>query len=242
MTSTEQTPDDLLLRPAAPDDAPAVAEVVLRARAHAPMPPGVHTEDEVRDWIAGRVLAGDVWVAEAAGTVVAMMELSGAWLDQLYVVPEYAGRGVGSALVDVAKSLRPGGFGLWVFVENEPARSFYAHRGLVELESTDGTGNEEGAPDLRMVWPGEDPVTCLRGQIDEIDTELALLLARRIALTRAVQRFKPVPGHAGRDLARESEIAQRMASRAPGLGAEHFRRIMHEVIGVGLDLAEQDRG
>ena len=78
----------------------------------------------------------------------------------------------------------------------------------------------------------------LRSQVDEVDDELAVLLARRAALTSAIQRYKTVPGHAGRDPGREAEIAARMARHAPTLGEAGLRRIMHEVIGVSLDAAD----
>jgi hypothetical protein len=50
------------------------------------------------------------------------------------------------------KTLRPDGFGLWVFTSNTPARAFYAGHGFVETERTDGSDNEEHAPDVRMEW------------------------------------------------------------------------------------------
>ncbi len=235
MTSTEA---DLHLRPATPDDALALAAVHIASRRGAvpAMPPPVHTDDETRDWVR-EWLAGrdEVWVAEVAGAAVGYARLSPGWLDDLYVLPEHSGRGIGGALLDVAKSLRPDGFALWVFESNKPARSFYRRRGLVELEHTDGSGNEEQAPDLRMAWPGTDPMAYLRAQVDEVDDDLALVLGRRAALTAAIQGFKDVPGHAGRDAEREAEIAQRMARRAPALGGTGLRRIMHEVITVSLD-------
>jgi chorismate mutase len=76
--------------------------------------------------------------------------------------------------------------------------------------------------------------------VDEVDDELAVLLARRAALTAAIQRFKDVPGHAGRDPDRETEIATRMAHHAPGLGVAGIRRIVHEIITVSLDAAARD--
>jgi chorismate mutase len=85
-----------------------------------------------------------------------------------------------------------------------------------------------------MAWPGTDPVTYLRRQIDEVDDELALLLARRFALTAAVQGFKERGGQPGRDPGREREIADRMAAHAPGLGTEPIARIMHTVISESL--------
>lgn len=239
MTST-----DLSLRPASPDDADRIARLYSEARVAAvpSMPPAVHTPEEDRAWLAGR-LAGDAegWVAERGPHLVGYLLLTRGWLDHLFVDPAETGAGVGTALLEVAKAVRPDGFGLWVFESNEGARRFYRRHGLVELERTDGSGNEEGSPDVRMVWPGRSPMDFLRGQMDEVDAELAAVVARRVALTSAIQGFKETPGHAGRDPARETEIAERMARLAPALDAEAWRRVMHEVISVSLDAAEADR-
>jgi GNAT superfamily N-acetyltransferase len=118
------------------------------------MPPGVHPEHEVRAWLARRLAEDEVWVAELRGTVVGYARFTATWLDDLFVLPEAQGEGVGGALLDLVKSLRPDGFSLWVFEVNEGARAFYARHGLVEREHTDGSGNEEQAPDIRMEWPG----------------------------------------------------------------------------------------
>ncbi|NGZ99985.1 GNAT family N-acetyltransferase [Nocardioides sp. W3-2-3] len=148
------TATDLLLRPATPEDASAVAEVHLRARAASPMPPAGHPDEEVRAWLASRIGGGDeVWVA-VTDRVVGYARFTRTWLDDLYVVPEAAGQGVGSALLDLVKARLGPGFGLWVFVSNTPARAFYAARGLVETERTDGSGNAERAPDIALTWPG----------------------------------------------------------------------------------------
>jgi GNAT superfamily N-acetyltransferase len=152
VTPTE--PAEVLLRPATADDADAIARVHLEARSAAPMPPLVHPEDDVRRWLGERLAVDEAWVAEAAGEVVGYARFTATWLDDLYVLPTHAGAGIGSALLDLVKSLRPAGFQLWVFEMNAPARRFYARRGLVERERTDGSANEERAPDVRMEWPG----------------------------------------------------------------------------------------
>jgi len=108
------------------------------------------------------------------------------WLEALYVDPQHTGEGIGAALLDLVKSLRPNGFCLWVFQSNTGARRFYTDRGLVELEHTDGSANEERSPDLRMAWPGAAPRDFFRSLIEEIDGEAAVLLARREALTAAL--------------------------------------------------------
>jgi uncharacterized glyoxalase superfamily protein PhnB len=73
------------------------------------------------------------------------------WIDHLYVDPDSTGRGVGSQLVAVAKTLRPSGVHLWTFESNTRARRFYERHGFVAVERTDGD-NEEGAPDVRYQW------------------------------------------------------------------------------------------
>src|SRR3546814_11564162 len=86
-------------------------------------------------------------------------------LDALYGDPAAQRGGIGTALLEVATSLRPDGFGLWVFESNHPARSFYRQHGLVALERTDGADNEERSPDIRMAWLGEQTLVFLRNQI-----------------------------------------------------------------------------
>ena len=152
MTSTESSTEAVALRPATDQDAEGVVQVHLRSRAAAAMPPGIHTDDEVRSWLTGRLQEDEVWIAESDGRTAAYARFTDTWLDDLYVDPAYAGQGLGSALLDLVKVLRPEGFGLWVFEMNMPARAFYARRGLVEVERTDGSGNEEKEPDIRMEW------------------------------------------------------------------------------------------
>jgi GNAT superfamily N-acetyltransferase/chorismate mutase len=230
---------DLVLRPAEPEDAESVAAVHLAARAAAAMPPGVHSDDEVRAWLAGRLREDEVWLAEVEGSVVGYARMTDTWLDDLYVVPDHAGAGVGSALLDLVKARRPRGFCLWVFEMNGPARRFYEHHGLVELEHTDGSGNEERSPDLRMAWPGNDPLAFFRAMIDDVDAVLGDLLARRAALTAAVQAHK---SDRTRDLQRERQIAEAMAERAPALGPDRLARIVHVIITESLDAAGVQEG
>ncbi|GAA4694088.1 hypothetical protein GCM10023226_35210 [Nocardioides nanhaiensis] len=236
---------DLVIRPAHDGDAAALAGIHVAARRAAPMPDPVHPDAVVHEHLAraiARAGSGDggrggheVWVAqEARGRVVGYLRLDDAWLEDLYVHPAAAGAGVGSALLGLAQAARPAGFSLWVFESNAPARAFYARHGLVELERTDGSENEEQAPDVRMAWSGVDPVGYLRGLIDDVDEQLGRLLARRAALTAAVQPHKRSPG---RDLARERAIAVAMAAHAPGLGVERLERIVHTVITESLAAA-----
>jgi chorismate mutase len=194
----------------------------------------------VRAWVAGLLERPALWVATTGpGAVVGFLHLGGDWLDQLFVHPDHQGRGVGTALVELATALRPRGFGLRVHQANTRARAFYARCGLIELEHTDGSSYSDGSPDVQMAWLGEDPLAYLRRRIDEVDAEVAVLLARRVALTAAVQERKEVGGLAGRDLRREQEIVERMARRVPELGADRIARVMHTVIEESLAAWEQ---
>src|SRR5581483_4521092 len=69
--------------------------------------------------------------------------VSGDWLSHLYVHPDAIGTGVGHALFEHVKTLRPGGFDFWVFQQNARARQFYEEHGAVAVEFTDGSANEE---------------------------------------------------------------------------------------------------
>jgi GNAT superfamily N-acetyltransferase len=144
------------IRRAEARDAIAVADVLIRSRraATGSIPAAVHTDDETRDWIGMVVIPErEVWLAESAvGEVVAMMVLDGGWIDQLYVDPAWTGKGIGTRLVELAKSRRPAGLQLWTFVTNAGARRFYERHGFVAVETTDGSHNEEAEPDIRFVW------------------------------------------------------------------------------------------
>lgn len=229
---------ELALRPATAADLPALAEIHLAARrcAGEAFPPDVHGDDDVRAWVAGWDLTSyDVWLAARGDAVAGYARWTRSWLDDLYVHPDHQGRGVGTALFETVTAHRPEGFCLWVFESNAPARAFYRRHGCLELERTDGSANEERAPDIRVAWPGPDPLAFLRGLIDEADLVLGDVLARRTALTRAVQAVKPT---SQRDPVREAEVARRVAAVVPELGEHRVARIVDVIIAQSLDAAD----
>lgn len=253
---------DLVLRPAVRADVPAIHAVFVRASAGPGQPPERRTAEEVRAWSDGLVVPPlQTWVAQeggqsgvqsggqssgrGSGEVVGFVTLRDAWVTLLFVDPDRVRAGVGSALIELVKGLRPDGFGLRVHQANHGARAFYRHAGLVELERTDGGAHLDGSPDVQLAWLGQDPLAYLRGRIDEVDDELAVLLARRVALTAAVQDHKVArgaqAGASGRDEAREAEIVARMARHVPGLDRSRLARVMHTVIAESL-AAWESRG
>ena len=141
------------IRRAGSEDAEAVADVFIAARK--PMLaylPDLHTEEDIRGWIARVVASKEVWVAEDDGTVRGFSSLEDDLLGHLYVDPRFQNRGIGTALLDQAKSQRREGLRLWVFQQNTGARRLYERNGFDVLELKDGSGNEEGVPDALYGW------------------------------------------------------------------------------------------
>ncbi|MEU6572897.1 GNAT family N-acetyltransferase [Streptomyces sp. NPDC046805] len=149
----------VVLRRAAASDAAAAADVWLRSFAAAlPTVVRPRSDDEVRDHIRDVVVPlRETWVAEVAdrggmGGIVGLMVLDGDLLSQLYLAPEWRGRGIGDRFVALAKRRSPRGLTLWTFQVNKPAHRFYERHGFVAVEFTDGSANEEREPDVRYVW------------------------------------------------------------------------------------------
>lgn len=117
------------------------------------IPPIVGTAEGVRTWLANRLASQDeVWLVHDDLGIAALMILEPGWIDQLYVRPDLVRRGIGSSLVNFAKSQLPGGIQLWTFQSNSPAQSFYERHGFTAVEVTDGQSNQEKAPDIRYQW------------------------------------------------------------------------------------------
>ncbi|MEY9857832.1 ribosomal protein S18 acetylase RimI-like enzyme [Catenulispora sp. GAS73] len=147
--------DGLVLRRATDSDATGVADVWLRSFAAAlPTVRRAHDDADVRGFFADVVVPHhETWVADDGGTVVGLLVLDdGQELEQLYLDPSWRGRGLGDRFVDLAKRRRPDGLGLWTFQVNLAAQRFYRRHGFVEVERTDGAGNEEREPDVRFIW------------------------------------------------------------------------------------------
>ena len=139
------------MRRAEPDDGPAIAEVWLRSRLAAEVPPPAHNDDEVRGWVREVLLPScEVWVAVEGDEIVGMMALDGEWVEQLYIDPDHQRRGLGARLLGVAQAARDS-LALWTFESNLAAQRFYEAHGFTRsgLPSAD---NEERAPAVCYRW------------------------------------------------------------------------------------------
>jgi ribosomal protein S18 acetylase RimI-like enzyme len=143
-----------MIRRARPEDADAIGETFTAAlETLLTFLPNLHTRAEHRHFINEIVpVDHQIWVAEDEGRVVALAAVGESTLGHIYVHPDFQGRGLGTALLDKTKALRPDGFTLWTFPANEQACRFYERHGLRAIEYGDGSGNEEGVPDVRYEW------------------------------------------------------------------------------------------
>jgi len=113
---------------------------------------GLHTPAEDRWFFRERLFVTcQVWGAEDHTELLGIIAFREGWIDQLYVLPTAQRRGIGTDLLDVAKS-KFARLQLWTFQRNAQARRFYESRGFVLVEETDGAGNEEREPDARYLW------------------------------------------------------------------------------------------
>jgi putative acetyltransferase len=135
-------------------------EAVVRLNRHVrrtcfPDLPDLHGPEEDLAFFRNEVFPVSViWLAEAAGELVGFAAVSEGWLDHLYVDPAWHGRGIGSALLQMAKDGNAQ-LDLWTFQANVQARRFYEHRGFRLVELTDGSANEEETPDAHYRWVGD---------------------------------------------------------------------------------------
>lgn len=146
-----------VLRPATEADAPALAAILSDWIDATPWMPRRHSRLEERGFVLRLIREMTVTVAMAPGATGGPARPRGflarrdGFIHALYLAPQARRRGLGRRLLDAAKAEAPA-LELWVFQANAPARAFYRAQGFAEAESGDGSGNDEGLPDLRLVW------------------------------------------------------------------------------------------
>jgi len=102
-----------------------------------------------------------VLMDKSSSTVAGFMALTPGSLDHLYINVEYQGRGLGSKLLNEAKSQSPQGLELYTFQKNERAQKFYEARGfsVIELGFAEAATNpwaasQDELADIKYKWFG----------------------------------------------------------------------------------------
>lgn len=112
---------------------------------------GVHTPQEDRAFFRDQAFSkSEVW-GTIDEQIIGFIAFHEDWIGQLYILLDRQGKGVGRALLHIAKS-RSASLLLWTFKGNGPARQFYERNGFVAVEETDGSRNEEHEPDILYRW------------------------------------------------------------------------------------------
>lgn len=146
----------MTLRQLALDDMDQAAAVHRAAFDDAlPTLTGLHTPEEDRWFFRERMFTTcELWGSFDDQQLVGIIAFREGWIDQLYVLPSAQRRGIGTALLQIAKERFPS-LSLWTFQRNTNARRFYEGHGFVRVEETDGSGNEEKEPDVLYAWSAE---------------------------------------------------------------------------------------
>lgn len=153
-TGDATPPIQATLRRATAADSGTVADVLITSRlALLPFAPSVHPPEEVRAWVAAHLIpSSQVTVAEVDHTIVGVLATStqadASWIEQLYLLPEWVNRGIGSQLLAHAHAELERPIRLYTFQANTLARRFYENHGYVAIQFTDGRANEERCPDV----------------------------------------------------------------------------------------------
>ena len=139
----------MILRDATEADLPALALIMGDWVLETPWMPKLHSREEDL-WFLGHLRERGI-LRVAGEAPLEFLARQGGEVDALYLAPEVRGQGIGAALLNEAKAAEPV-LRLWTFQANAGARAFYAREGFVEIEQTDGAGNDEGLPDVRLEW------------------------------------------------------------------------------------------
>jgi putative acetyltransferase len=118
------------------DDASRLFEI--RRKSIVELAPPAISIGEAEAWATQLTLSGmerklrelEIWIAELGGVVAGWGAIRGDYLEGLYTAPEYAGQGVGAALLDRLEGLMRGRGVHAVRAEaSSNARGFYLRRG-----------------------------------------------------------------------------------------------------------------
>ena len=146
----------IVIRPCEAEDIEAAVRVWERARWDAQQP---HMVERVRYTHEGNVEhfrdvvvhENDVWLAVVDGDVVGLLTFGDDIVRQIHVDPARQRMGVGTALMDHAKALMPGGITLSTFQGNTKSRSFYERSGFRAVEFG-VSPHPENEPDVTYAW------------------------------------------------------------------------------------------
>lgn len=137
------------IRPMAPDDLQAVAEIWLTANTDA------HTFIPAQYWqsnyepVKSQLAQAEIYLYETAGSIQGFIGLTGCYIAGIFVKKRARSHGIGTALLHHTKTLKPA-LTLSVYEKNTAAIRFYQQEGFqIQSRDTDPAVNET---EFHMTW------------------------------------------------------------------------------------------
>ncbi|NQW00509.1 MAG: GNAT family N-acetyltransferase [Rhodospirillales bacterium] len=131
--------DQFSLRPVTTSDYDALAKLWLASWQSTGLAvAALANAEELRGRIPAELANGwDVTVGVVGPRLVGFLAIkpADAWLDQLFVAPDFQGKGFGRRLLAHAKETMPNGFSLFAAVDYAKADAFYLRSGLVKTKT-----------------------------------------------------------------------------------------------------------
>lgn len=142
-----------LLRPGRALDAGRLGAILTAGGIDKPWKPYLHSGAEDIAFVGRMIDRGWITVAARADTdePLGFLALDDSYVHALFVAGSHRSRGVGGALVAMAKA-RCDSLTLWTFQANTGAQRFYLREGFSESGRTDGRDNDERLPDVQFRW------------------------------------------------------------------------------------------
>jgi ribosomal protein S18 acetylase RimI-like enzyme len=143
-----------VIRAAQPTDAGAVGAILSQFIDTTDWMPRLYSRAQDLGFAGLMVDRGWVSVIEPQGQgtgIAGFLAMDAGYVHALYVACGQRGLGWGRRLLDHAKS-GAARLELRTFAENGDAQRFYVREGFHEAGRGDGTQNDEGLPDILLVW------------------------------------------------------------------------------------------
>jgi len=143
-----------VIRRAHPTDAGAVGAILSQFIDLTDWMPRLYSRAQELGFAGTMIDRGWVTVIEPEGEgqgIAGFLAMDNGFIHALYIARDWRGQGLGQSLLDDAKTLSSR-LELRTFQHNHAAQRFYVRAGFQEVGRGDGADNDEGLPDVQMVW------------------------------------------------------------------------------------------
>lgn len=134
-----------------PADAVALAGIMSDWVHETEWMPVLHSREDDLRFVADLLGTHHLRVARSGSNPLGFLARQGGLVQALHVATAARGQGIGKALLDEVKLVAPQ-IELWTFQANRRALAFYRREGFDEAVRTDGRDNDEGLPDVCLIW------------------------------------------------------------------------------------------